>query len=62
MAAIFAEDILKVFSNENFGILIKISLKFDPRGSKNNIPALVQIVAWCRPDDKQLSEEIAVSL
>ena len=31
------------------GIQIKISLKFVPKGPINNIPALVQIMAWCRP-------------
>ena len=62
MAAIFADNILKAFFKENFGIFIKISLKFDPRGSMNNIPALVQIMAWHRPGEKQLSEEMAVSL
>ena len=28
---------------------IKISLKFVPKGPINNIPALVQIMAWRRP-------------
>ena len=28
---------------------MKISLKFVPEGPINNIPALVQIVAWHRP-------------
>ena len=28
----------------------------------NNIPALVQIMAWCRPGDKPLSEPMVVSL
>ena len=28
----------------------------------NNIPASVQIIAWCRPDDKPLSEPMMVSL
>ena len=35
---------------------IKISLKFVPKGLINNIPALVQIMAWHRPGDKPLSE------
>ena len=30
-------------------------LNFVPQGSINNIPALVQITAWCRPGDKPLS-------
>ena len=33
-----------------------ISLKFVPKGPINNIPALVQIMAWRRPGDKPLSE------
>ena len=40
----------------------KISLKFVPRGSINNIPALVQILDWRRPGDKPLSEPIMVIL
>ena len=44
------------FFNENIWILIKISLKFVPKGPINNIPALVQIMAWRRPGDKPLSE------
>ena len=43
-------------------IPIKISLKFVPKGSINNIPALVQIMAWRRPGDKPLSESMMVSL
>ena len=41
---------------------IKISLKFVPKGPINNIPALVQIMAWRRPGDKPLSEPMMVSL
>ena len=40
----------------------KISLKFVPEGPINNIPALVQIMAWHRPGDKPLSEPMIVSL
>ena len=40
--------------------LIKISLKFVPKGPINNIPALVQIMAWGRPGDKPLSEAMIV--
>ena len=43
-------------------MLIKISLKFVPRGPPNNIPASVQIVAWRRPGDKTLSEPMMISL
>ena len=42
----FADDIFKcIFLNENFWISLKISLKSVPKGSINNIPALVQIMA-----------------
>ena len=47
---------------ENVRISIKISLKFASKGSINNIPALVQIMAWHRPGDKPLSEPMMVSL
>ena len=57
MAAILADDIFKrIFLNENVIISIKISLKFIPKGPINNIPALVQIMAWRQPGDKPLSE------
>ena len=46
----------RIFLNENVIILIKISLKFVPYGPINNIPALVQIMAWPRSGDKPLSE------
>ena len=51
-----------IFLNENFWISIKFSLKFVPNGPINNIPALVQIMAWRRPGDKPLSEPMMVSL
>ena len=47
------DDIFKcIFLNENAWISIKISLKIVPKGPINNIPALVQIMAWRRPGDK----------
>ena len=59
----FADDIFKcIFLNENVWIPIKISMKFLPKGPINNIPALVQIMAWRRPGDKPLSEPMMVSL
>ena len=59
----FPDDIFKrIFLNENVLISIKISLKFVPRVPMNNIPALVQIMAWRRPGDKPLSEPMIVSL
>ena len=51
-----------IFFNENVWILLKISLKFIPKVRIHNIPALVQIIAWCRPGDKPLSEPMMVSL
>ena len=58
----FPDDIFKcIFLNENALISIKISLKFVPRGPINNIPSLVQIMAWCRPGDKPLSEPMMVN-
>ena len=48
--------------NENSWILINISLKFVPRVPINNIPALVQIMAWRRPGNKPLSEPMMLSL
>ena len=59
----FPNDIFKrIFMNENIWILIKFSLKFVPKGPINNIPALVQIMAWRRPSSKPLSEPMMVSL
>ena len=59
----FAGDIFKwIFLNENVWIPIKISLKFVPQCPNNNIPALVQIMAWRRPGDKSLSEPMMVRL
>ena len=59
----FADDIFKrIFFNENAWISITISLKFVPKGPINNIPPLVQIMAWRRPGDKPLSESMMVSL
>ena len=59
----FTDDTLnRNFLNANFRISIKISLKLAPKGSIKNIPALVQIMAWRRPGDKPLSEQMMVSL
>ena len=59
----FADDIFKcIFLNENVWISIKIYLKFVPKGQINNIPALVQIMAWCQPGNKPLSEPMMFSL
>ena len=59
----FADDIFKcIFLNENEWISLRISLKFVPKGPINNIPALVQIMAWRRSGDKTLPEAMVVRL
>ena len=59
----FADDIFKcIFLNENVWILIRISLKFVPQGPINNIPALVQIMAWRRRGNKPLFGPMMVRL
>ena len=59
-----AETKCPPFSRRHFQIwiLIKISLKFVPKGPINNIPGLLKIKAWRRPGDKPISEPIMVSL
>ena len=57
MAAILADDIFKnIFSNENVRIVMQISPKFVHKGSIDNNPALVQVMAWRRTGDKPLPE------
>ena len=59
----FADDIFKrIFCNENVWISIKISLKFVTKGPINDIPALVQMMAWRRSGNKPLSKPMMVSL
>ena len=59
----FADDIFKgIVMNENVFISLKISLKFVPKGKINNIPALVQIMAWRCPGDKPLYGPLMFSL
>ena len=59
----FADSIFECISmNENALILIKILLKFVPRVQIENMPALVQIMAWCWPCKKSLSELMVVNL
>ena len=53
----FADDIfICIFVKENFCILIKISLKFVPKGPIENKSALVQVMAWRQTGDKPLPE------
>ena len=59
----FPDDIFRcIVLNENTWIAINISLSFVPKGPIDNIPALVQIMAWRRSGDKPLSEPMMVSL
>ena len=64
MAAVPQTTLLNTFcwKKKNVRISIEISLKFVPKGPINNIPALVQIMAWRRSGDKPLSEPMMVSL
>ena len=53
----FPDGIFKcIYMNEN------VWLAEVPKGPINNIPALVQIMAWRRPGDRPLSEPMMVSL
>ena len=45
---------------KNVWISIKILLKFVFNGPINNIPVMVQLMAWRRSGDKPLSEPIMV--
>ena len=59
----FADDVFKcIFLNENVRILLKSSLEFVPKGTINNIPSSVPIMAWRRPGDTSLFEPMIVSL
>ena len=62
MAAIFQTTFSNGFSwMKLFDFSNKNSLKFVSWGRINNIPALVEIMAWRRPRDKPLSEPMMVS-
>ena len=59
----FADDIFKyIFLNKNVWISLQISLKFVSKIRINNIPALVQIMAWRRTGDKPLYGPLMVTL
>ena len=59
----FTDYVFKcIFFNENVWISIKNSLKFVPKGLMNNIPALVQLMAWHQAGDKPSSEPMMVTL
>ena len=55
------DTIATISQNENLWISNKISLEFDPRGTINNIPELVYIMAWSRLGDKPSFEPVMVS-
>ena len=59
----FPENILKcIFLNENVWISLTISLKCVRKVRINNIPSLVEIMAWRQPGYKPLSETMMVIL
>ena len=59
----FVDDTFKcIFLNENVWISLTISLKCVRKVRINNIPSLVQIMAWRRLGGKPLSEPMMVSL
>ena len=63
MAATWADNIFQCNCiNEKILILIKMSLKIVPKVWINNIPALVQIMAWHRPGIKPVSKPVMVDL
>ena len=56
-------DIFKcIILNENEWILIKMSMKFVPKGPINNIAALIQVMAWCWSGNKPLSQPMVIRL
>ena len=61
MAVTLSDDTFKYkFVNNNVLISMKISPKFAPKGSINNNPKLVKIMAWHWPGDKLLYEPMMV--
>ena len=60
--ATISQTTLSIFLNENVRMSIKISLKFVSKGPINNIPVLVQIMAWPRLGDKPLPEPMMVKV
>ena len=60
---LFPDNVFKcIFLDESVWFAIKISLQFVFKVWINNIPALVQIMAWCQPGDKPLSEPMLARL
>ena len=62
MSTISQMTLSNAFSLMKLNISVKISLKFVPKGPMNNIPSLVQIMAWHCPCNKPLSEPMMLSL
>ena len=63
MAAIFRTTFSNRFSwMKKDEFRLRFHWFFFPEGPINNIPALAQIVAWCRSGDKPLSEPMMVNL
>ena len=57
MVATLADDNFQcIFLNEEFCILIRISLNVVPKGPIDNKRALIQVMALCRIGDKPLLE------
>ena len=50
-----------IFLKKNVWISLRISLKYVSKVRVNNIPSLVQIMAWHWPGDKLLSEQMMVN-
>ena len=44
------------FTNDSFRILIRISLKFVPKGPVDNESVLAQVMAWGQTGDRVFSE------
>ena len=55
----FTDNISKcIFMNENFCILIWISLRFVPKGLIDNNSALIQVMVWWQTVDKPLPDPV----
>ena len=58
-----ADDIFRrIFLNEKFSLLFRISLKFLHKGPIDNKWALVQVMAWRRTGDEPLSAPMLTQL
>ena len=63
MSAIYQRTFSKVFSwLKMIEFRLWFHFSFFPKGPFNNIPALVQIMAWHQPGDKPLCEPMMVNL